>query len=94
MHTCIGTHACTHTHTHTHTCTHTHTHTHTRREEKNRIKMVLDDDELKTNAILIVADTASLDAIGDWVAFELVSKVLILIRTQPQKTGHYETFQS
>ena len=44
------------------------------REQKNRVKMVLDEDELKTNAILIVADSKSLDAIGDWVAFDLQAK--------------------
>ena len=44
------------------------------REQKNRIKIELDDDELLTNAILLVADTKSLDAIGDWIAFDLAAK--------------------
>ena len=44
------------------------------REQKNQIKIELDDDELLTNSILIVADTKSLDAIGDWVAFDLAAK--------------------
>lgn len=44
------------------------------KEQKNRIKIELDDDELQTNAILLVADSKSLDAIGDWVAFDLAAK--------------------
>ena len=44
------------------------------REQKNQIKIELDDDELQTNAILLVSDTKSIDIIGDWVAFDLAAK--------------------
>lgn len=43
-------------------------------ENKRLPKLDVKDEDIKTNAILIVGDTDSLDAIGDWVAFDLSAK--------------------
>ena len=43
-------------------------------ENKQMPRKEVSDDELKTNAVLIVGDVKSLGAIGDWVGFDLAAK--------------------
>jgi hypothetical protein len=43
-------------------------------ENQRRPKLIVKDEDLKKNAVLLFGDYSSLDAIGDWIAFDLSAK--------------------
>jgi len=61
-------------------------------ENKRRPKLEVKDEDLKKNSILIVGDTDSLDAIGDWIAFDMTAKGFNIRVSSPDLTKTVDLF--